>query len=75
MTNPPGTGAPLVWRTSSYSGNTGGQCIQVALPTTSGQPCHVRDSKDTTGPTLTFTPRAWHAFTTALQAGDPSLPG
>lgn len=50
------TGA--VWRKSSRSGNS--ECVEVAdnLPGVVG----VRDSKDPTGPVLTFTPRAWRAF-------------
>ncbi|MEV4196872.1 DUF397 domain-containing protein [Micromonospora globbae] len=50
------TGA--VWRKSTRSGNS--ECVEVAdnLPGVVG----VRDSKDPTGPVLTFTPRAWRAF-------------
>jgi len=55
------------WRTSSYSGNNGGNCVQVAtLPGTIA----VRDSKDPDGPVLLLDPQAWHAFTTSLKAGD-----
>ncbi|MEU8348100.1 MULTISPECIES: DUF397 domain-containing protein [unclassified Streptomyces] len=47
------------WRKSSYSGDAGGQCVEVAAcPGT----VHVRDSKDTTGPTLAFAPAQWSAF-------------
>lgn len=54
------TGA--VWRKSTRSNGAGGQCVEVAinLPGIVG----VRDSKDTTGPTLTFEPAAWAAFLT-----------
>ncbi|MEU1754219.1 DUF397 domain-containing protein [Micromonospora matsumotoense] len=47
------TGA--VWRKSTRS-NNGGNCVEVAdnIPAVVG----LRDSKDPTGPTLTFTPRA-----------------
>lgn len=49
----------LAWFKSSYSGGEGGQCIEVATaPTT----IHVRDSKDQSGPSLSFTPDAWAAF-------------
>ncbi|MET7963016.1 DUF397 domain-containing protein [Micromonospora zamorensis] len=46
------------WRTSTRSGN--GECVEVAdnLPGVVG----VRDSKDPTGPVLTFAPAAWRAF-------------
>lgn len=48
------------WRKSSRSNSTGGACVEVAdeLPGIVG----VRDSKDPTGPALTFEPRAWRAF-------------
>lgn len=49
------TGA--VWRKSTRSGDNGGNCVEVAtnLPGIVA----VRDSKDVTGPLLTFTARAW----------------
>jgi Domain of unknown function (DUF397) len=48
----------LNWRKSSYSGNNGGQCVEVV---TCG-PVLVRDSKDPHGPVLEFTPEAWRKF-------------
>ncbi|MFJ7244097.1 DUF397 domain-containing protein [Kitasatospora sp. NPDC098652] len=51
----------LVWFKSSYSGNEGGECVEVAETTTT---VHVRDSKDKSGPCLSFTPAAWQAFLT-----------
>jgi hypothetical protein len=61
------------WRTSSYSGGNGGQCIQVATltstPGSPGQLCAVRDSKNSSGPALVFGARQWHAFTAAIKAG------
>lgn len=52
------TGA--IWRKSTRSGNGGSTCVEVAknLPGVVG----VRDSKDQTGPALTFGPSAWRAF-------------
>ncbi|WP_224282217.1 DUF397 domain-containing protein [Streptomyces sp. LS1784] len=47
------------WFKSSYSGNEGGECIEVAE--TPGV-VHVRDSKDKSGPQLVFEPAAWEAF-------------
>ncbi|MFY1633276.1 DUF397 domain-containing protein [Solwaraspora sp. WMMB335] len=52
------------WRKSSRSGSNGGNCIEVADDLPGG--VLVRDSKDTTGPHLTFTPPSWHAFLTNL---------
>ncbi|MGV9213932.1 DUF397 domain-containing protein [Micromonospora sp. RB23] len=52
------TGA--AWRKSTRSGDNGGNCVEVAanLPGVVA----VRDSKDQTGPALTFRPTAWSAF-------------
>ncbi|MGH3189054.1 MAG: DUF397 domain-containing protein [Streptosporangiaceae bacterium] len=47
------------WRKSSYSGNNGGACIEVAAARTVA----VRDSKDPSGPVLPFGPQAWAVFT------------
>jgi hypothetical protein len=58
------TGA--AWRKSTYSGGSGGECVEVA----DGLPViPVRDSKDPDGPALTFSPAAWTAFITDLKAG------
>ncbi|MFF0252144.1 DUF397 domain-containing protein [Micromonospora zamorensis] len=48
------------WRKSTRSGASGGNCVEVAsnLPGVVA----VRDSKDATGPALTFAPAAWVAF-------------
>ena len=49
----------LEWRKSSHSSGAGGQCVEVAAcPSV----VHVRDSKDPTGPALTFPDDAWTAF-------------
>ncbi|SCE66973.1 protein of unknown function (DUF397) [Micromonospora viridifaciens] len=50
------------WRKSSRSSGNGGACVEVAdnLPGLVA----VRDSKDPTGPALTFTPTAWRTFLT-----------
>ncbi|MGW0501576.1 DUF397 domain-containing protein [Micromonospora sp. NPDC003241] len=58
------TGA--IWRKSSRSSANGGDCVEVAdnLPGVVG----VRDSKDPTGPALTFGPTAWRTF--IAQLGD-----
>jgi hypothetical protein len=57
--------APLAWRASSYSAASG-NCVHIAdLP--HGHHA-VRDSKNTTGPTLTVTAAQWQAFTSSLRA-------
>lgn len=48
----------LNWRKSSYSGNNGGQCVELAAR----GPILVRDSKDPHGPVLEFTPGTWRKF-------------
>lgn len=53
------------WQKSSYSGDTGGDCVEVAA-----QPClvAVRDSKNPEGPAFTVSPAAFAAFVGALSA-------
>jgi hypothetical protein len=57
-----------VWRKSSRSNGSGGNCVEVAsnLPGIVA----VRDSKDPNGPRLVFTPAAWDAFTVRVRNGD-----
>ncbi|MFD0969363.1 DUF397 domain-containing protein [Plantactinospora endophytica] len=49
-----------IWRKSSRSGQSGGDCVEVA-DNVPGR-ILVRDSKDQQGPVLTFTPKQWQAF-------------
>jgi hypothetical protein len=59
------------WRKSSYSGNGGGNCVEVAsMP---GGVLAIRDSKDPDGPKLVFTPAEWQAFTNGVRAGEFDL--
>lgn len=53
------------WRKSTRSGTNQGNCVEVAdnLP---GRVL-VRDSKDRSGPALTFGPAAWSAFITTTR--------
>jgi hypothetical protein len=51
------------WRTSSYSGPNGGECVEVA---TAG-PVLIRDTADRSGPVLAFTAEAWRAFTATIR--------
>lgn len=61
----------LRWRKSSYSGNGGGNCVEVAsnLPGTVA----VRDSKDPDGPNLAVTQRAWSEFVQSIKQGEFGL--
>ncbi|WSR42926.1 DUF397 domain-containing protein [Kitasatospora purpeofusca] len=60
------------WRKSSYSGDNGGECVEVALVSPSPDVVPVRDSKDPSGPVLLFPSAAWSSFLSALRDG--SLP-
>lgn len=55
------------WRKSSYSGNGGSDCVEVAsnLPGVVA----VRDSKDRSGPRLAVPDQAWSRFTAAIKHG------
>ncbi|HEY3733216.1 MAG TPA: DUF397 domain-containing protein [Streptosporangiaceae bacterium] len=61
------------WRKSSYSGNNGGQCVEVAAApgrhAGRGRMIAVRDSKDPEGPVLAFGPGEWRVFTDQVKAG------
>jgi len=59
------TGA--AWRKSSYSGNNGGNCVEVARNLSGA--VALRDSKDPHGPVLVVTPKDWQAFTAMAKAG------
>ncbi|MFJ3585875.1 DUF397 domain-containing protein [Streptomyces sp. NPDC090127] len=51
------------WTKSSYSGDQGGNCVEVAAcPDT----VHVRDSKDTSLPSLAVAPGSWAVFVAGL---------
>ena len=55
-----------VWRKSSYSSGSGGQCVEVAdFDVAVG----VRDSKNPTGPALSFSRDEFAAFIGAVKGG------
>jgi hypothetical protein len=50
------------WQKSSYSGGSGtDNCVEVAFVDSA---VGVRDSKNTSGPALAFSPAAWRGFVT-----------
>lgn len=53
------------WRKSTRSGSTGA-CVEVAI---TSHVVGIRDSKDRTGPSITFPPAAWANFATELKDG------
>ena len=56
----------LSWRTSSYTGNGGGNCVEVGDTT---RMIIIRDTKDHSGPVLRFSPAAWHRFAEQVKTG------
>ncbi len=56
--------SPGTWRKSSYSGNNGGDCLEVADDLPGIVP--VRDSKNP-NPTLVVTADAWVAFVESVK--------
>ncbi|PRY35398.1 DUF397 domain-containing protein [Umezawaea tangerina] len=56
-----------VWRKSSRTGGSGGQCVEIAMcSTVSG----VRDSKDPRGPVLEFRRASLVSFLNNIKMGD-----
>ncbi|MCX4470326.1 DUF397 domain-containing protein [Micromonospora sp. NBC_01655] len=58
--------ARVTWRKSSRS-NGSGDCVEVA-DNLAGK-VGLRDSKDPTGPVLTFEPKSWATFVEGIKAG------
>jgi hypothetical protein len=52
------TAREIVWRKSSYS-SAEGDCVEIGWP---DEVVAVRDSKNPSGPTLTFPVGTWHAL-------------
>jgi Domain of unknown function (DUF397) len=63
--------AGAAWRKSSYSGNNGGDCVEVAGNL--HKVVAVRDSKNPDGPMLMFSHGQWRAFAAAVKAGEFDL--
>jgi len=59
------------WRKSSYSGNGGGDCVEVALNLP--HVVAVRDSKDPHGPVLTVEAAKWRKFIADVKVGRHDL--
>jgi len=61
----PGSGSYWIKSSLSYAN---GNCVEVAsLP---GGTIGVRNSRDSAGPVLRFTPREWHAFLGGVRNGE-----
>ncbi|MFA1551608.1 DUF397 domain-containing protein [Actinomadura chokoriensis] len=64
MEEPTFSGA--VWRKSSHSGSSGGECVEVALLVKGNA---VRDSKDPAGAVLALERDAWAAIVSQIKQG------
>ncbi len=60
------------WRTSSYSGANGAQCVEVA-DHSEGRLVLVRDTNNRAGAMLRFAPEAWRSFVSQVEAGARSV--
>jgi hypothetical protein len=60
---------PAVWHKSTFSGTNG--CLEVAFV---GGQVSIRDSKDRSGPVLTFSPTEWEAFLAGVRDGQFDVP-
>lgn len=56
----------VAWRTSSYSGGGNSNCVEVGLDPARAR---VRDSKNVSGPTLSFPTAGWLVAVTRLPGG------
>ena len=61
------------WIKSSYSGPTGGNCVEVAF--LAGGDVAMRSSRHPEGPALIFTRAEWEAFLGGARDGEFGLPG
>ncbi|WP_374227320.1 DUF397 domain-containing protein [Streptomyces sp. JJ66] len=57
----------MTWVKSSYSNGDGGGCVEWAPSATTTGAVPVRDSKEPTGPVLSFTSHGWTTFVTAVK--------
>ncbi len=58
------------WKKSSKSGSNGGACVEVR---SHDETIQVRDTKDRSGPVLTFTREEWEAFVGGAKDGEFDL--
>ncbi len=62
-----------IWIKSSYSGPTGGNCVEVAFLV--GGEVAMRNSRHPDGPPLVFTRAEWDAFLSGARDGEFGVPG
>ena len=68
-----GRTAGTTWIKSSYSGPTGGNCVEVTF--LADGDVAVRNSRHPDGPALVFTTAEWEAFLGGARAGEFAVPG
>ncbi|MCP9955178.1 DUF397 domain-containing protein [Actinomadura madurae] len=61
------TEAVVIWRKSTYSEGSEGQCVEVAQM--AGHGVALRDSKAVDGPMLSIAPSAWASLLADVKAG------
>jgi len=61
----------LNWRKSSFSGGSGGNCVEVTELTDGW--IAVRNSKNPAGPEIVYTAAEWDAFLEGVKAGEFDL--
>lgn len=69
---PPASRPGTVWIKSSYSGPTGGNCVEIAH--LYGGQVAIRNSRHTSGPALLFTAAEWDAFLAGAKDGEFDRP-
>lgn len=58
----------LVWRKSTFSSEGSSNCVEIAFGDDGS--IFIRDSKDPSGPSLTFTESEWDAFVAGAKDGE-----
>lgn len=61
---------PLAWRTSSFSGNNGGNCVEVAPFADGTGRVAVRHSKVPDGTAIVYSAGEWEAFLAGAKSGE-----
>lgn len=64
----PARDIPAAWVKSSYSGPTGGNCVEVAFLADGA--VALRNSRHPDGPALVFTSAEWDAFVSGVTEGE-----
>ena len=66
------TGLPVAWHVSTRSGSGGGNCVEAGPVLDGSGRVAVRDSKDRSGPILTYPGASWTNFLASLRSASPT---